>query len=331
MLPKTKDPGPQTAATSVSGSRAAAQERGERRAGMRRLSPRRQWKAMRAMATIVTRELLRTRAIDVAASLAFWSMMSMIPLLMTVVAIVSLLHLPSLIPQLLSVMAMLVPPNALTLMEKLVGTLLTPHTGVLSFGLASYIWSSTGMFTSLIAALDIAYDVKQERSWIRNRIRAIVLTFTSGGLLTIALLMLVAGPDFVHFVEEFMAVPPHLEKLWPLIRYGTVIVCFVVALELVYFLAPNRRQRFKATLPGAVFAIGVWFVGSAGLAFYLDHLSNFAKLYGGMGAVLALMFWIYLVALATLTGAELNAELAKRWRGLVRGGAEATAELGRAA
>lgn len=278
------------------------------------------------MAVIVGRELLRTRALDVAAGLAFWSMMSMIPLLMAVVAIVSLLHLPTLIPQLLSVLAMLVPPSALALMENLVGTLLTPHTGVLSFGLATYVWSSTGMFTSLIAALDIAYDVKKERSWVRDRIQAIILTFTSGGLLTIALLMLVAGPDFVHFVNRFMVVPPQLERLWPVIRYGTVFICFVVALELVYFLAPNRKQRFKSSLPGALFAIGVWFLGSAGLAFYLGHLSNFAKLYGGMGALLALMFWIYLVALATVAGAELNAELAKRWRGLVRGDAVVTAE-----
>jgi membrane protein len=287
---------------------------------------RRQWLAARAMAVIVGRELVRTRALDVAAGLAFWAMMSMIPLLMAVVAIVSLLHLPTLIPQLLSVLAMLVPPSALALMEKLVGTLLTPHRGVLSFGLATYVWSSTGMFTSLIAALDIAYDVKKERSWVRDRIQAILLTFTSGGLLTIALLMLVAGPDFVHFVNRFMVVPPQLEKLWPVIRYGTVFICFVVALELVYFLAPNRKQHFKSSLPGALFAIGVWFLGSAGLAYYLDHLSNFAKLYGGMGALLALMFWIYLVALATLAGAELNAELEKRWRGLVRGDAVVTAE-----
>ena len=285
------------------------------------------------MAAIVGRELLRTRAIDVAAGLAFWTMMSMIPLLMTVVAVISLLHLPSLIPEMLSVLAMLVPPSALTMVERMVAALLTPHRGVLSFGLLSYIWSSTGGFTSLIAALDIAYDVTQERSWVRDRLQAILLTFTSGGLLTISLLALVAGPDFARFVNRLMAVPPAFARLWPVIRVGTVFVCFVVALELAYFLGPNLKQRFKSTLPGAIFSIAVWFLGSAGLAFYLNHLSNFSKLYGGMGAVLALMFWIYLIALATLAGAELNAELAKRWDGLVRGTGEVKgeAEMPRAA
>lgn len=305
------------------GPKAAAMKSGGRRTGTGDAVLRpilwNRWTAVRELAVIVARELVRTRAIDVAAGLAFWSMMSMIPLLMTVVAMVSLLHLPSLIPQLLSVLAMLVPPSALAMVEKMVGALLIPHRGVLSFGLVSYLWSATGMFTALISALDIAYDVKRERTWLRDRVRAFLLTFTSGGLLTIALLMLVAGPDFVQFVSEMVTVPHSLETLWPVIRYSTVFVCFVVALELVYFLGPNRKQRFKATLPGALLAIGVWFIGSAGLAFYLDHLSNFSKMYGGMGAVLALMFWIYLVALATLTGAELNAELGKRWEGLVRG------------
>lgn len=278
----------------------------------------RRWRATRALSAVVGRELLRTRALDVAAGLAFWSMMSLIPLLMMVVSIVALLHLPNLIPEMLSVMAMLVPPSALAMVEKMVGTLLTPHRGVLSFGVLSYLWSSTGAFTALISALDIAYDVKKERSWVRDRLQAILLTFTSGGLLTISLLMLLAGPDFAHFVNNFAALPG-LEKLWPAIRYGSVFLCFVLALELAYFLGPNRRQRFKDTLPGALFAIVVWFVGSAGLAFYLDHLSNFDKLYGGMGAVLALMFWIYLIALATLAGAELNAEMEKRWKALQQG------------
>ena len=261
---------------------------------------------------IVGRELIRTRVIDVGAGLAFWSMLSLVPLLMTVVALLSLLRLPGLEVELLGVLAMLLPPNSLDMVEKMVGTLLTPHRGAFSFGLLSYIWSATGGFTSLIAALDVAYDVKRGRSWLRDRLQAVVLTFTSGALLTVSMLALFAGPHFAHSMAEFVAVPGMLEKLWPAIRIAAVFVCFVVGLELVYFLGPNIRQRFRSTLPGAVFAIAVWFAGSAILTYYLNHFSDYSKLYGGMGAVIGLMFWTYLMALAILTGAELNAELAKR-------------------
>jgi membrane protein len=279
---------------------------------VRRRRLRRHWRELRALTSIVGRELMRTRIFDSAAGLAFWSMLSMVPLLMTVVAFLSLLHLPGLTTELLAVMAMLVPPSSLEMMERMVGALLTPHRGALSFGVVSYIWSSTGGFTALIAALDVAYDVRRERSWLRDRLQAMILTFTSGGLLTLSLLGLLIGPQFTHFIAQIVLVPPRLERLWPTIRITTVFVCFVMGLELVYFLGPNVRQRFRSTLPGAVFAIAVWFAGSAGLSFYLDHFSGYSKLYGGMGAVIGLMLWTYLMALALLTGAEINAELAKR-------------------
>lgn len=280
---------------------------------------RRRWREARSLSVIVARVLLRTKVIDVAAGLAFWSMMSMIPLLMTVVALLSLLRIPTLLPQLLGVLAILVPASSLALVEQMVGNLLTPHRGVFSFGVLSYIWSSTGGFASLIAALNIAYDVVKPRSWIRDRVQAILLTFTSGGLLIISLLGLIAGPHFVHLVAQIVPLPAAIERMWPFIRFGTVFACFVVALELVYFLGPNMRQRFTSTLPGAIFAILLWFAGSYGLAFYLNHLAHFSRLYGGMGAILGLMFWVYMTALAILIGAEVNAELAKRRDSLFRG------------
>jgi membrane protein len=272
----------------------------------------------------VVSELIRTRVIDVGAGLAFWSMMSMIPLLMAVGALLSLLRLPDLFSQLLAVLAMIVPPSALSMVERMVGNLLKPHTAVLSFGILSYIWSTTSGFTALISALNVAYDVQAPRSWLRDRLQAIILTFTSGGLLTVSLLALIAGPHVVHFLGQVAPIPQFLERMWPLIRYGTVAVAFVLALEIIYFLGPNMRQRFQSTLPGAIFAIALWFAGSFALAFYLDHLAHYSRLYGGMGAVIALMFWIYLTALVTLMGAELNAEIAKRRDSLFRGHLKAT-------
>ena len=229
-----------------------------------------------------------------------------------------------LLPQLLSILAMLVPSDALSTVEKMIGSLLEPHRGMLSFGILSYIWSVSGGFTALITALNVAYDVTAPRSWVRDRAQALILALTSGGLLTVSMLALIAGPHFGHFLVEVFPVPRSFERMWPLIRIATVFVTFVVALELVYFLAPNRKQRFKSTLPGAIVAIGLWFVGSAGLAFYLNHLAHYSRMYGGMGAIIGLMFWVYLTALAILIGAELNAELAKRWDSLFRGHLKAT-------
>jgi membrane protein len=280
---------------------------------------RRRWREARALTRIVGHELVRTDVLEVAAGLAFWSMLSMVPLLIAVAALLSVLRMPGLLPQLLGVLAMLVPADSLTMVEKMVGGLLAPHRGMLSFGIIIYIWSTTTGFTALITALNVAYDVTTPRSWLRDRLQGLMLACTSGGLLTVSLLALLAGPDFGHFLGTVIPIPASLEGMWPSIRVATVFVAFVVALELVYFLAPKRKQRFTSTLPGAIVAIALWFAGSAGLSFYLNHFAHYSRLYGGMGAVIGLMLWTYLTALAILIGAEANAELAKRRDSLFRG------------
>jgi membrane protein len=85
----------------------------------------------------------------------------------------------------------------------------------------------------------------------------------------------------------------------------------ILAVEAVYYLAPNVKQRFVATLPGAILAVGCWIGLSYLLGAYFRHFANFNKTYGTLGAAVALMVWLYWTGFAMLVGAELNAELAK--------------------
>ena len=82
----------------------------------------------------------------------------------------------------------------------------------------------------------------------------------------------------------------------------------------MYFLAPNVKQRFWATLPGAVLAVGCWIGLSYILGYYFRSFAHFNKTYGAMGAVIALMVWLYWTSFFMLVGAELNCELAKETR-----------------
>ena len=64
-------------------------------------------------------------------------------------------------------------------------------------------------------------------------------------------------------------------------------------MEALYFLAPNAKQRFLATLPGAILAVGCWIGLSYLLGVYFRHFANFNKTYGTLGAAIALMVWLY--------------------------------------
>lgn len=265
------------------------------------------------LAVVVYKEMDRTRAFTVAAALAFYFLLSLVPLMILIFSLLKFLPISNLFQALLNMMADIVPSYALGFVEQVMIEILSPgRTKLLSFGILGYLWAASGGFTALIESLDIAYDVAGSRPWWRERIQALLLTVTSGGLASISLLAYIVGPDFGRFLREFLPLPPGIAHLWPVLRLVITFVAFVAALEIVYYLGPNAHHSFVSTLPGAVLAIAVWFLSSAGLSFYLSHLSNYSATYGSMGALIGLMLWFYLTALAILLGAELNAEKAKR-------------------
>jgi membrane protein len=267
------------------------------------------------IAVIVYRELWRTRAFTIAAGLAFYFLLSLVPLLIVFASILRFLPLNSLVTQMLGLMAVLIPPDSMRMIMSVTLSVLEPgHTKLISFGILSYLWAATGGFSALIEALDIAYDVTDCRPWWRERLQAFLLTFTVGALIIVSLLTILVGPHFGHFLRLFFPVPGAFARIWPVLRWIVTVATFVTGLELMYYLGPHARHSFWSTWRGAAVAVGMWFLGSFGLSFYLDHLSNYNKTYGSLGAVIGLMLWLYISSLAVIIGAELNAELAKRRR-----------------
>lgn len=271
------------------------------------------WKEARTLTVVLYHEMYRTRAWTIAAAMAFFFLLSLIPLLVVFSSALKFLPVPNLFQQLLNLMAMLVPPYAMQFVEQIVIGILRPNrAALLSVGVVGYLWTASGGFVSLIEALNIAYDVPG-RKWWKDRLRALLLAVTSGALVVISLVAYIVGPHFLHFLRDTlqMPVPLGLAHLWPVARLVITFVTFVAALEIIYYLGPNTKHSFLATLPGAVLAIAVWFVSSWILGFYLEHVSGYNATYGSMGALIGLMVWFYLTGLAILLGAELNGERIK--------------------
>lgn len=265
------------------------------------------------LAFVVYQELWRSRAFTVAAGLAYYSLLSLVPLLIVFASLLRFLPVADIVAQLLETLSALIPPDSMQMVDSVVLSILEPgHARVLSIGVLGYLWAATGGFSALIEALNVAYDVTDRRPWWRDRLQALLLTFTVGGLGLVCLLLILAGPRFGHFLLIFFSAPPSLAVIWPALRWIITIVTFVVALELMYYLGPHTRHGFWSTLPGAAVAVAIWFLGSFGLSFYLGHFSNYNKTYGSLGAVIGLLLWLYISSLAVLIGAELNAELSKR-------------------
>jgi len=257
----------------------------------------------------------RNHTMQMAAALSYYSVLSLFPALILLSAVVAYLPVPDLFNQALVVMARFLPPDAMGLVSRVLADVISPNRGTfLSFGILGTLWAASGGFSAAIEALNVAYDVEDDRPFWKTRPLALALAFITGILLLVALATMIVGPRF----GEWLAARVHLSRLfillWPYLHWTIAVGFTVLAVEVLYFLAPNVKQRFLATLPGAVLAVGCWIGLSYLLGIYFRHFANFNKTYGSLGAAIALMVWLYWTGFAMLVGAELNAELAKRSR-----------------
>lgn len=255
----------------------------------------------------------RNHTLQMAAALSYYFVMSLFPALVLLSAFVAYLPVPDLFNQALGLMSRFVPPDSMGIVRRVVSDVVTPNRGAfLSFGLLGTLWAASGGYAAAIEALNIAYDVEETRPFWKTRLLAVGLTFLIGFLLLSALTIMILGPRF----GEWLSYRAHLSQLWvwiwPYIHWTLAVAFAVLAVEALYYLAPNVKQRFWATLAGAVMAVGCWIGLSYLLGIYFRSFANFNRTYGTLGAAVALMVWLYWTGFAMLIGAELNAELAKR-------------------
>jgi membrane protein len=209
-------------------------------------------------------------------------------------------------------MARLLPIDTMKVVYSVLGDVLSSHRGTwLSFGMLGTVWVASAAFDAMIEALDIAYDCNNARPFWRTRLLAVGLAAISGGLLLAALAVMLVGPRFGEWLAGRLALSGLFVATWPFLRWTIAIGFTILAVEVLYYLAPNVKQRFGATLPGAVLSVTVWNGLSYLLGLYFRYFANFNRTYGTLGGLVAFMTWFYWTSFVLLVGAELNAELAK--------------------
>jgi membrane protein len=254
----------------------------------------------------------RNHTLQMAAALSYYFVLSFFPALILLSAIVAYLPLPDLFNQTLSMMARLLPPDSMGLARRVLSDVITPNRGTfLSLGVLGTFWASSGGFSAAIEALNIAYGVRDDRPFWKTRPLAVGLAIVIGVLILVALSVMMVGPRFGEWVAGRVHLSDLFVLLWPYIHWSVAIAFTILAVEAMYFLAPNVKQRFRATLPGAILAVRCWIALSYLLGLYFRHFAHFNKTYGTLGAGIALMTWLYWTGFALLVGAELNCELAK--------------------
>ena len=245
-----------------------------------------------------------------AAGLAYNFLLSLIPVLIVLAAVVAYLPLQQGMQDVNSFLVNVVPRQALPLIDDLL-TKISPHRiGLLSFGLITAVWLASKALKAIIMGLDLAYNVHAPRRIWTTRILAFFLTLAVGLLLLLGVAVTVAGPFFGTLLSKVAPIHSLWLRLWPYIQWSFSVLVVFSAIELLYVLAPNIPFTQRVTFPGAVFASAVWIGLAWGFGFYLHYSgASLARTYGVLATPIAFLIWLEWSASAILFGAEINSSV----------------------
>jgi membrane protein len=272
-----------------------------------------QVKQVRRAVKATLKDVDRHHTLQMSAALAYYYFLAVFPALIFLSAVVTYIPIPNLFDQAMYLIAQIVPADSMDLVRKVLSDVISPNRGAfLSFGLIFTLWAMSSGFAAAIEALNISYDVEEARPFWKTWPLAVGLAFLTGFLLLVALAVMIAGPQFGIWLCARLHLSRVFAAVWPFIHWTVGIGFNVLAVEFLYYLAPNVKQRFKSTLPGAVLSVACWLLLSYALGVYFREFAGLNKTYGTLGAVAGLMIWLNWNQFVMLVGAELNAELAKQ-------------------
>ena len=190
-------------------------------------------------------------------------------------------------------------------------------------------WGASSGMAATQVGLDVAYDVPDDRTFVKKRLMSLVLVLATLVLGGIAVVLLVFGGPVEDYVRDVLGVGDSLGWLWTTIRWILALLSVITLFAVFYFIGPNRQPPGWSWLsPGGILATAIWVVASGLFSVYVSNFGGtYAKTYGALAGVIILVLWLYMTALAVLVGAEVNGEL-ERERAL-RAEAEARGGTGR--
>lgn len=257
----------------------------------------------------------------IAAGTAFFGMFALFPALAALIALFGLVADPVVVEEQFALWQEFIPQDAYDLLFGQVHGLLTAQTGTLGWATALStlvaLWTSRAGVSGLIKGLNAVHG-RPDRSGLMHMLWAQMLTVALIGFAVAALLVTVVAP----LVLAWLPLPAFTTILLALLRWAAGIVTVFLGLGLLYRWGPNtggRRDRWLSA--GTFLATALWLAASSGFTLYLSNFGSYNEVYGSIGAVIALMMWMYISAWLVLGGALVNVVLARAKAGDYMAGA----------
>jgi membrane protein len=242
-----------------------------------------------------------------ASALAYRAIFSLFPFLLFLIAMLGMLDLQEFFTWLREQVSLVLPPDALDLVNPVIDQMQDQKSGLLSFGILVALWSASIGIRSLMNAMNKAYDVEEGRPTWKLMLLSVVYTVGLALILLAAAALMIIGPQVMEWLAAQVGLKDIVVTLWTWLRWPVIVILMMLVVAVLYYVTPDVEQKFRFITPGSVLAVIVWIAASVAFGLYVQNFGNYDATYGSIGAVIVLLLYFYISAAVLLFGAEMNA------------------------
>ncbi len=205
----------------------------------------------------------------------------------------------------------MVPENAFNAIEETVKDILTRQRGdLLSLGFFMALIFSTNGFASMMTAFDASLHSFERRTWVGQRLIALLLLAIMSFLLTIAIALITYGQSFINYLAENDILRDHFTiYMLSIGKWVVILFLFFIANSFLFYLAPAKKTKWRFISAGGTLSTVLCVITFQGFSYYINRFGQYNKLYGSIGTLLVIMLLMYLISMILLIGFELNASI----------------------
>lgn len=251
-----------------------------------------------------------TEVFDRAYGVAFNLTLSVFPAIIFFFALLAFLPIVDDV-QTMSFLREVLPPSIYQLLDTTIHDILSrPRGGLLSFGVVFAFFLATSGMVSLINAFNRIHHTIEKRSFLKARGIATFLTLVLAFVLVMAIALLVVGQLFINWIYHQNALlAKSVFYLIISLRFLIMFMFFLLAISSIYYLGPSIKQRWSFFSPGSILASFFCLAASFLFSAYVSNFQLYNKIYGSIGALIALMIWMYMISAIILLGYTVNASI----------------------
>jgi membrane protein len=260
---------------------------------------------------LTSKEISEDHVMAFAGNLTYKALFAIFPFFTFLLSLLGLFNAEDLVRDMIEYLNGVMPGSATQFIEdQLLGIVNSQAEDTFTFAaiisIALALWGVSGAFRSVMEAMNVMYEVDEDRPFWKVYGISIFISLAVILLLLTAFGIVIFGGSVGGGLAGFIGLSGVFQAVWTIVQWPIVAMVVLFAFALIYYFAPAAKQKFRWISPGAVLAFVFWLLFSLAFSFYVGNFGSYSATYGSLAGVIILMLYIYYSAVIMLVGAEMN-------------------------